>query len=162
LEIWTNRGGAMLLLSETVSDNRGSMTQQQRGRGRPRKYGRATYRDGGESGYLQEFEDYEADPVRGIGVQEVWTIRQQQNIILAERARDRIEADEDAYESWIDPTMGYLDWPQTVLTELGRIEDDETFSKAAAYYHRTKHTSTAHQAAKSIRYHFRQDHEVGL
>jgi|SRR5215208_2983900 len=109
---------------ETVSEN------NKRKRGRPRKYER------GGSSYLEEFERYESDPVRGIAENNINTMRQQQNIILAERAADRLKrfaedmpeehfGCEDGVWRPLTPraclTLEGTDTPpQRVLTELGR------------------------------------------
>jgi hypothetical protein len=115
---------------ETVSDNKG-------GRGRPPKYEKRV------SGYLEEFVRYESDPVRGIGQQPGFTVRQQQNIIMAERAADRISREWEGGGEWAIP--------RTVLTELGRIEDDALFDGAVSWYFQHGHNFRAHDAAKVIR-----------
>jgi hypothetical protein len=103
---------------ETVSENNER-------RGRPRKY---EVRKGDT--YLDEFLRYESDPRRGINEKVIFTTRQQQNIILAERATDRIqETREDMLDSDL---LSYI--PQRVLTELGRIEDEAFFRRVLGWY----------------------------
>jgi hypothetical protein len=85
---------------------------------------------------LEEFVRYESDPVRGVGQHPEHSVRQQQNIILAERAADRLKRfAEDMPEEHFGCDDGvwhaltpraYLTLegtdtpPQRVLTELGR------------------------------------------
>ncbi len=122
---------------ETVSENN---------RGRPRKYGRGKF-------YLAELEKYAGDPCRGINSEKWrWTERQQQNVVLAERAKDRIESRD---ESWLDPDLvSGRHWPQSVLTQLGRLEDVDHFWLAATWYYEHGHHLRAHDAAKAIRRYF--------
>jgi hypothetical protein len=119
---------------ETVSDN-------SRGRGRPRKY----EHDPTDTAWLREYVRYESDPVRGVtGERSSTTTRHQQNIILAQRALDRIGEDE--------PYSGAAyDIPQTVRTELGRIEDPDLFQEAVLWYFTYGHNFRVHDAAKIVR-----------
>jgi hypothetical protein len=141
---------------ETVSENN-------RGRGRPRKYERDQH------GYLPEFDRYESQPERGITEKYPSSRRQQQNVILAERARDfftdahfeadREDEDTDRYQFGLWLYMpeashaGSYDIPQRVMTELGRLLSDgrsEDAWKAAAWFYRYRATPAA-RAQKIIR-----------
>ena len=129
---------------ETVSEN-------SRGRGRPRKYERDRYGD------LPEFGRYESEGERGITEKYQGTTRQQQNVILAERARDffteahfadfeaNANEDTDRYQFglWLympeASPAGNYQIPQRVLTELGRLLSDgrtEDAWKAAEWFYR--------------------------
>lgn len=124
---------------ETVSEN------NKRKRGRPRKYGEP------ESGFLEEFVRYESDPVRGISERLDFSVRQQQNIIHAERAKDHVNEHFPEYGEW------FIGVPQRVMTELGRcLPDEELFRKALEWYFEHGWERTAAVAAKVIRDHRRR------
>ena len=120
---------------ETVSENN-------RERGRPRKYERDQH------GYtLLEFDRYESQPERGLDYRYIGSTRQQQNVILAERARDFFTEAHFTYGEGGDDTDRYLftlllympevfgDYtkppPQRVMTELGRLLSDGRTEDAA-------------------------------
>jgi hypothetical protein len=112
--------------------------------------------------YLAEFVRYESDPARGIGNKRVFTVRQQQNIVLAERALDYMETyihntaqeDEDGRFKavWWVVEMGENHPPQRVFTELGRFLPDreEDFWRAFDWWYKYRGTP-ATKAAKWIR-----------
>jgi hypothetical protein len=145
---------------ETVSDN-------SRGRGRPRKYAKTR-----EPGYLDEFVRYESDPTRGIVEKFGHSMRQQQNIIMAERAADYFreyyesgrgvlsrtaegisEETTDRYDVAGFITEATLDIPQRVLTELGRFlpDDEEALWRAVLWYARYPWRLRAQDGARCIR-----------
>jgi hypothetical protein len=131
---------------ETVSDNEG------RSRGRPRKYPRD------DTGYLEEFVRYTNNP--GYGEKILWSRRQQQNIVHAERAQRRLEefaseagsehiSDSPTFVEGVTPRGEFAlgvsggGWypPQRVMTELGRIlegseADEALFWRAVDWYAR--------------------------
>jgi len=141
---------------ETVSEN-------SKGRGRPRKYERDRY-----GYYLTEFDRYEADMTRGISEKYIGSVRQQQNVVLAERAKDFFS---EAYFE-VSPEDEDTDWyrfllmmempeafadnphiPQRVMTELGRLLSDgrtEDAWSGAEWFYRYRATK-AHIAQKIIR-----------
>jgi hypothetical protein len=148
---------------ETVSEN--NKRRRFRPRGRPRKYE-------GDRWRLEEFERYESDPRRGIGVYEIHGVRQQQNIILAERVGDYLEhyyessegvlsTDSDGIPS--ETTERYdiashmsevgHDVPQRVMTELGRhlADDEESFWRALLWYLDYPRRLRAESAARIMR-----------
>jgi hypothetical protein len=137
---------------ETASENSG------RKRGRPRKY----EPDDNLGPDLKEYWRYANNPVRGILEKPGHTARQQQNIILAERAQDCLEnyirnaAEEDEDERfrvvWWMVEMAEDQPPQRVLTELGRFLPDreEDFWRAFDWWYKYRGT-TAARAAKWIR-----------
>jgi hypothetical protein len=148
---------------ETVSENNKGNKGK---RGRPRKYARA-------GGDLEEFGRYESDPTRGITEKMFFTTRQQQNIILAERAKDRLRrfaedmpeghfALEDGVWTCLTPRAwltadGADDPPQRVLTELGRCLElsEDLYWGALDWYagevHESPYRRRAEDVAKVIR-----------
>lgn len=110
---------------ETVSEN-------SRGRGRPRAFTEEEWvaLENGSTTSLHELSYWFSE-------------RGKQNIIYAHRAAKRIEAKkgEQAAE----------DMPRTVLTELGRIEDDEAFWRAVGWYEEEGRGMRAKDAAAAIR-----------
>ncbi len=131
----------------TVTDNSGKR------RGRPRKWERDEY------GTVKDYWEGAGDDVELRDRHLVYSRRQEQNIVLAFRARDRIEhAAEHAPEGserqelGTDYQGGLADIPRTVLTELGRIEDDGAFWQAVFWYTEQKDGLRAHDAARMIRH----------
>lgn len=142
---------------ETVSDNSGK-----RGRGRPRKFPQQLLDDSAD----EHGQDMDMRPY-------YYSNRQKQNIVYAERARERLVAfgDEGQPEHFgtegdvRTPLTPRADWatsetqsaytPQRVLTELGRCLDSEAgeglFWRMVDWYAERGYRHTAAYAARHIR-----------
>jgi hypothetical protein len=132
----------------TVTNN----NEEPRRRGRPRKW--SLY--DGFRGDVEEYWKGAANDPELSDRSMMYSRRQQENIVLAFRARDRIKAQHDSEHSdraelaWA-VSEAALRFPRSVLTELGRIEDEDVFWRAALWCARYAQHYRAHDVARCIR-----------